>query len=111
MTGPESTFSKDTFNRDTLLDRRTWLRGLLMVLFYVIYKIAEFGLIVIAVLQFVATLINGRPSDSLKRFGASVSRLFYDIMLYLTFNSDERPFPFSGWPEAQAPAAQTRRPA
>lgn len=106
MTGPEN-----TFNKDTLLERKTWLRGLLMVLFYVIYKIAEVGLVVIAVLQFIATLINGRPSESLQRFGASVSRLFYDIMLYLTFNTDERPFPFSGWPEARSPATQNRGPA
>lgn len=94
----------DTPLQDNLTAKQTWIRGLLMVLFYAIYKVAELLLVVIAIFQFVSTLVTGAPSEALKSFGASLSRLFYDIMQYLTCNTDERPFPFGPWPAAQRPA-------
>ena len=95
--------------QDNLAAKDTWVRGLLMVLFYAIYKVAELLLIVVAIFQFVAALVTGRPSEALTGFGASLSRLFYDIMQFLTWNTDERPFPFGPWPAAQPPAKRTRR--
>ena len=80
------------------------MRGLFMLLFAVIYGIAELLLFVTAVFQFGSVLLTGHPNDRMRSFGESLGRLFYQIVRFLTFNTDERPFPFSDWP-GEAPAA------
>jgi hypothetical protein len=44
-------------------------------------------------------LITGSPNVPLIAFGKSLATYTYQIVLYLTFNSDVRPFPFDAdWP-------------
>ncbi len=85
-----------------LKSRNTWIRFLYMVMFAVFFGIAEFVLTVVVVFQFFATLITGRSNEQLKEFGASLSRYCYDILRYLTFNSEDHPFPFSDWPRGDS---------
>ena len=83
-------------------------RALYMVLFAVIYSVAEVVIAAVAVLQFGFVLITKEKNDKLLEFGAQVSTFMYQILQYVTFNSDRRPFPFSDWPQAsgsEAPAA------
>ena len=82
----------------------TWLRGLFMLLFAVIFNIAEILLGVIVVFQFLHVLVTGAPMPRLVGFGESVGRFIYQILRYLTFNTEDRPFPFADWP-GEAPAA------
>lgn len=91
----------------------TWLRGLFMLLFAVIFNIAEILLGAVVVFQFLHVLVTGRPMSRLVAFGDSLGRFIYQILRYLTFNTEHRPFPFADWPGA-APAAAAppkRRPA
>ena len=39
-----------------------------------------------------------QTNDRLLRFGGELSDFLYQIFLYLTFNSEEKPFPFADWP-------------
>ena len=89
--------------------RQTWTRGLFMLLFAVVFWIAELLLLATAVFQFGFVLFTGRRNERLLAFGESLSRLFYQVVGYLTFNSDDRPFPFSDWP-GEAPPMATGRP-
>ena len=87
----------------------TWLRGLFMLLFVVFFNIAEIILGVIVVFQFFHVLVTGKPMPQLVGFGESVSRFIYQILRYLTFNTEDRPFP-ADWPdEAPAAAAAPKR--
>lgn len=79
-------------------NRSTWLRGLFMLIFAVIYNIAEIVMAAVAVFQFFATLFTGAPNQRLASFGETLSRYFYHVVRYLTFASDDRPFPFRDWP-------------
>ena len=87
-----------------LTARRTWMRGLFMLLFAIIYGIAEILLVATTVFQFGCVLFTGRPNERARSFGEGLGRLFYQIVRFLTFNSDERPFPFSDWPGDAPPA-------
>jgi hypothetical protein len=71
-----------------------------MLLFAVAYGVAELLLLVTAVFQFLYLLVTGKTVERLLIFGENLSRYFYQIIRYLTFNTEERPFPFSDWPGA-----------
>ncbi len=76
-----------------------WMRGLFMLLFTVLYGVAEFVLAFVAVFQFGHALFTGQPNGNVTRFGRSVGRYIFQITLFVTFNSDEKPFPFASWPQ------------
>jgi hypothetical protein len=78
----------------------TWLRGLFIAIFAVIYSIAEVLLTVVVVFQFLATLFTGETNARLRLFGLSLAAFIYQIVSFVTFNSDEKPFPFGPWPES-----------
>ena len=82
--------------------KNIWMRGLFMLLFTVLYGVAEFVLAFVAVFQFGHALFTGQPNDNVTRFGYSVGRYIFEITLFVTFNTEEKPFPFSPWPEKQA---------
>jgi uncharacterized protein DUF4389 len=81
-------------------ERETWSRGLFMLLFALVFWVAEFLLAMTAVFQFGFVLFTGRANERLLTFSDDLSRLFYQLVRYLTFNTDERPFPFADWPGA-----------
>ncbi len=75
-----------------------WKRGLYMLLFAFLTGVVKFVTFSVVVLQFFLVLINGAPNSQLLTFGKSLSRYTYQIMLFLTFNSETQPYPFSEWP-------------
>lgn len=79
----------------------TWLRGLYIVIFAVIYSITDILLTAVVVFQFLATLFTGETNARLRAFGLSLAAYIYQIIAFMTFNSDEKPFPFSPWPEGR----------
>lgn len=84
--------------KENLRKRQTWLRGLYMLLFIVIYHVAEVVLGAVVFLQFLFTLFSGQSNLRLLRFGQNLSAYVYQILRFLTFNSEDMPFPFSDWP-------------
>ena len=79
--------------------RSTWVRGLYMVLFAVIYGVAEFLTGAIVLFQFVMLVLTGRTNEQLRGFGGKLATFMYQIVLFLTFNSEDKPYPFGPWPE------------
>ncbi len=79
-------------------DRGTWIRGLFMLLFVALYNVAAALIGAVAILQFAWKLISGDTNPRLLSFGEDLSRYFYQILRFLTFNSEEKPFPFADWP-------------
>lgn len=76
------------------------IRALFMVLFVIIYYVAEWLVVAVAVFQFVVVLITGKQNGNLTAFGDGLSRFVYQIARFLTFNTEDKPFPFSEWPGA-----------
>lgn len=78
-------------------NKNVWFRGLFMLLFIFLMGVAKFVTLVVVVLQFLAVLFSGETNANLLQFGKSLSVYQYQIALYLTYNSDIRPFPFADW--------------
>ena len=76
------------------------LRLLYIVLFYVVYGLSEFLLALITVVQSVMNLLGSGPSRTLQEFGQSLGIYVSRIVNYLSYASDQKPYPFDDWPEA-----------
>ncbi|MDF1526825.1 MAG: DUF4389 domain-containing protein [bacterium] len=83
---------------NNLKNGQTWLRGMFMILFAIIYSVTEVIVFVVILLQFFFVVFTGRQNIRLKEFGEGLSIFIYQIMSYWTYNSEERPFPFAKWP-------------
>ncbi|WP_025917932.1 DUF4389 domain-containing protein [Herminiimonas sp. CN] len=82
----------------TTRKRNIWIRGAFMLLMALIYQLAGTLLFVVAGLQFIFALINEAPNARLLAFGRGLGRYLRQIAGFLTFASDELPFPFADWP-------------
>jgi hypothetical protein len=80
--------------------RTIWMRALFMLLFAVVYSIAEIVIAFVAVFQFFCVLITGRRNARVLELGRGLSSYIYEILLFETFNSERLPFPFGDWPAA-----------
>lgn len=89
--------------KENLKQKKTWLRGLYMLLFAIFYSVAEIVILVVVLFQFLLALFTARTNARLVLFGKSLSTYVYQVMLYLTFNSEDKPFPFGEWPAADTP--------
>lgn len=76
----------------------TWKRGLYMLLFTVFYQIAEILLFVMVLIQFVIKLLTGDTNQRLRQLGQSLATYIYQIVQFLSFNSEMHPYPFGEWP-------------
>jgi len=87
--------------RSNLRETSTWKRLVFMVLFAVAFQLGELLLAAVAVIQFLFRLITGGCNDRLAVFGAGLAEYLRQVVAYLTFASESRPFPFDNWPDAE----------
>ncbi len=85
--------------KEKVLSADHWLRFVFMVLFAGIACVASYVVAVLIFIQFVFALFTGNPNDRLRIFGASLSQYIFEILSFLTYNSEDKPFPFADWPE------------
>jgi hypothetical protein len=77
----------------------TWLRLFFMIVLGVLYALSRLVILAVIVIQFFHVLLQGKKNEGLLAFGHSLAIYSYEVVDYLTFNRDERPFPFdSSWP-------------
>ena len=81
--------------------KSTWLRGLFMLVFIFIYALSRFIVGAVVLLQFLWVLFSGEVNERLKTLGQSLAVYTAQIIRYLTYNSEQRPFPFDDWPSGQ----------
>ena len=81
----------------------TWLRFIFMVVFYLIAGLASMVASAVVILGFFWVLFTGEANAHLKRFGAGLATYIADIVRYLTYNTETKPFPFEGeWPSEKS---------
>ena len=86
---------------ENLKSKATWTRFLFMVICSILVWLASIVGAVIVVLGFLMVLFTGEVNRELREVGQSLAAYIYANIRYLTFNTDERPFPFGGeWPSA-----------
>ena len=87
--------------KDNIKKPSTWKRGLYMLLFGFLSRIAEIVLFAVVVLQFILKLLTGDTNDRLAKLGQGISTYLYQVFQYLGFNSDYQPYPFGAWPKGE----------
>lgn len=90
--------NKTPINTDS---ENIWMRGAYILLFGFVYYIAQIVMIAVVVLQFMFVLFTKEKNEEVLLFGADLSEFLFQVFRFLTFNSDERPFPFAEWPKGK----------
>jgi len=75
----------------------TWKRIIFMVIYAAIDSIVKLLLWLVVLLQVGSVLLTGATNPNILGFGRSLSTYHYHILLFLTFNTEQLPFPFSDW--------------
>jgi Flp pilus assembly protein TadB len=90
---------KSKLVKENLKRGSTWLRLFFMLVVVILYSVSRVIVSVVVLFQFFWVLLSGETNKSLENFGQSLATYTYQIINYLTFNTEERPFPFDlDWP-------------
>ncbi len=82
-----------------LKSKSIWMRLLFMLVITFFYSISRIVVGAVIVVQFFWVLFTGNTNQKLQILGKSLATYTNQIILYLTFNTEERPFPFDmDWP-------------
>lgn len=68
------------------------------ILFCFIGWMALWIFVFVVMIQFGFLLITGQVNTNLKGFNKEVGSFLTDLIKYLSFQTDEKPFPFRDWP-------------
>lgn len=82
------------------------LRVLWMILFVLVWQVAELVLLALVLVQLVYRLTSGRPHVGAMNFGDSLSQYLAQIGRFGCFHSDEKPWPFADWPTPREPQGE-----
>lgn len=77
-----------------------WVRVFFIVVFAFVYWVVNWVLAAVVVVQVCWSLITANTSERLREFGASLGKYLRQIVRFITYNSEDMPFPFADWPEA-----------
>ena len=77
--------------------RSIWLRALFMVVMAIAFHISATLLALAALIQFVLALISETPNTRLIAFGQSLGLYLSQIAGFVSFGTEEVPFPFKAW--------------
>jgi len=83
-----------------LLRASTWTRGFFMLVYAIIFSIVKFVIGAVVIFQFGSMLLTGQVNERLLTFAQSLSVYTYQIICFLTYVQEEKPFPLSPWPKA-----------
>ena len=78
--------------------RNIWLRGLLMLLMAIAFHIAGMLLALGAIIQFILAVLSDGPNAHLLAFGRSLGLYVGQIADFVSFATEDVPFPFGDWP-------------
>lgn len=77
-----------------------WIRLFFMLVYLILVEIAVSVLTLFIILQFLYRLFVGESQSDLFRFSSSLTKFVLQAYRFLTYQTEDKPFPFSDWPEA-----------
>lgn len=84
--------------KSNLLSAEHWMRLVFMILFAFVLYVAGFVMTFLVIVQFIFALVTGKANANLRQLGDSLSQFIYAVLRFLTYNTDDKPFPFAPWP-------------
>jgi len=86
--------------KSNLQSSKHWLRLVFMLLFAAVLQVASIVMWLLVIVQFIFSLMTGEDNPNLRKFGYSLSVYIFDMLKFLTYASEEKPFPFADWPQS-----------
>ncbi len=83
-------------------DKDTWLRFIYLVVFGIAFYLSILLTFAASIFQFLAKLFSGAAFGGLAEFGDNLAAYQGQVTRYLTFASEEKPFPFAAFPSKRA---------
>lgn len=77
--------------------RQTLIRGLYMLLFWLILTMITYGLGIVVIIQFFFVLFLRQPNALLLAISNFISQYIHHILAFLTFKQTRLPYPFGKW--------------
>ena len=74
-------------------------RALFIILYLIIIRLISTVLFVIAITQYIYSWLTGEPNHKIMYFTESLAEYSKQLVAYIGFNTDERPWPVGQWPE------------
>ena len=90
--------------KKSFLNLETWIRIGYIAFFLLLLSIASSVAFFLVLLQAASVLLTGRDNEKLREFGQSLGQWGFQSLLFATYNTEQRPFPFSDWPSAETGA-------
>lgn len=94
--------------KQRLQTKEIWQRGLFILFFMFVYGFSNSLVIGILFFQYATLIVTGKVNEFLLDFSRNLSVYIHQIINFLTFNSEQRPFPFSAWPTGNDAAVMIR---
>ena len=87
---------------ENLKQSSLWVRILLMIGFaFVLYMVIVPAIIILTIAQALFAAITGEPNRNLRGLGSLIQQYVSQIIAFVTYNSDMRPFPFAEFPSEE----------
>ncbi len=88
---------------ENLKSRATWIRLAFMAISALLLSVTSLVGSIVVVLGFFWVLFTGEVNRQIQQVGQSIAAYVYELIRYLTFNTDEKPFPMGGdWPSGDS---------
>ncbi len=82
--------------KQNILSIQSWKRIGIMIIMAMLNKFTQWSVNLIAMMQSFHLLTKGSDNPMLTKIGEQLAQYSLSIMRFLSFHSDERPFPFGG---------------
>jgi hypothetical protein len=76
----------------------TWIRGLFIIIYAVISYVLFWIIWLVVIFQFVMKVLTANLNPNVMNFSGGLTRYAFQILEYVTFQSETRPWPFGPWP-------------
>ncbi|MEQ8952505.1 MAG: DUF4389 domain-containing protein [Gammaproteobacteria bacterium] len=94
---------------DNLREPSSWIRILFMLAFAtVLYIVIAPLLLVLMLAQALFSVITGSSNQNLGYLGSALIQYVAQILAFITYNSEEKPFPFSDFPSPAEPESDNK---
>lgn len=92
------TIEHQEFSRN-VKQHQHWIRLIYMLILGVLLNLAGVVMWVLCGLQFLFVLGSGSDNRHLRNMARAIARFVEQALLYVSYNSDHKPFPFAPWAE------------
>ena len=86
---------------DNLKQSSVWVRIILMLVFALVLYPVFLVLLVLMIAQMLFVIITGESNANLRSLGVALSAYVFQIVQFMSYVTDTKPFPFSDFPKAE----------